>query len=217
MDPAVATSFSRYHQVPGLARSANGPLRGNDRHGCITLEVQDAYQGAQKTLTLRAVDSVAALGTPLAELQVTIPKGVFEGQRIRLAGRGSAGSGGGAPGDLLLVVRFNSDARWRVMGRDVYGPLPLAPWEAVLSPWLVVRTPAGVAEVKIPAHWAPGCRLQLKGQGIPGSSSPGLAHKAAGDLYLELALVLPPAECNRSRDAYAAMARAFVDFQPRHN
>jgi curved DNA-binding protein len=215
MNHAVATPFKGYHQAPGVARSAIGPVRGNDRYGCITLDVQDAYQGAQKTLSLRAVDCADASGTPFGALQVTIPKGMFEGQRIRLAGRGSAGSGGGTSGDLLLEVRFNADARWRVKGRDVYGTLPLAPWEAVLSPWLVVRIPAGVAEVKIPSRWETGCTLRLKGQGIPGSSSAGLTHKAAGDLYLELALVLPPAQCNQSRDAYAAMARAFTDFQPR--
>lgn len=194
---------------------ASGPLRGNDRHASIALDLQDAYQGAQKTLSLRAVDSAAADGALPTQLQVTIPKGVFEGQQIRLAGRGSAGSGGGAPGDLLLEVRFKPDTRWRVKGRDVYGPLPLAPWEAALSPRLVVHTPAGVAVVKIPFEWKAGCTLRLKGHGIPGSSSAGLAHKAAGDLYLELGVALPPADNSKAQDAYAAMALAFADFHPR--
>jgi curved DNA-binding protein len=197
--------------------AARGPQRGKDQHASITLDLQDAYQGGQKSLSLRAVDSDAHAGAAPTELQVTIPKGVFEGQQIRLAGRGSAGRGGAAAGDLLLEVRFKPDARWRAKGRDVYGPLPLAPWEAALSPWLVVQTPAGVAEVKIPADWKAGRSLRLKGHGIPGSSSPGLAHKAAGDLYLELAVALPPADSSQARDAYAAMARAFPDFAPRQS
>jgi curved DNA-binding protein len=167
--------------------AVGAPQRGNDQHASITLDLQDAYQGAHRTLTLQALDSAAPRGAPATELQVTIPKGVFEGQQIRLAGRGSAGHGGGAAGDLLLEIRFRPDARWRAKGRDVYGPLPVAPWEAALSPWLVVQTPAGVAEVKIPADWKAGCTLRLKGHGIPGSSSAGLANKLAGDLYLELA------------------------------
>jgi curved DNA-binding protein len=196
---------------------ARGPQRGHDQHASITLDVQDSYLGAQKTLSLQAVDSASAGDAAATALQVSIPKGIFEGQQIRLAGRGSAGRGGGAPGDLLLEVRFKPDARWRAKGRDVYGPLPLAPWEAALSPWLVVQTPAGVAEVKIPADWKPGRSLRLKGYGIPGSSSAGLAHKGAGDLYLELAVALPSADSSQAREAYAAMALAFPDFAPRQS
>jgi curved DNA-binding protein len=195
--------------------ASSAPQRGSDHHATITLDLQDAYQGAQKTLTLHAVDSAAVAGAASTELQVTIPKGVFEGQQIRLSGRGSAGRGGGAAGDLLLEIHFKPDARWRAKGRDVYGPLPLTPWEAALSPWLVVQTPAGVAEVKIPLDWKAGRTLRLKGHGIPGSSSAGLAHKVAGDLYLELAVALPPADSSKAREAYAAMALAFADFQPR--
>jgi curved DNA-binding protein len=195
--------------------AGGAPQRGNDQHASITLELQDAYQGAHKTLKMQTLDSAAPQSAPATELQVTIPKGVFEGQQIRLAGRGSAGQGGGAAGDLLLEIRFKPHARWRAKGRDVYGPLPLAPWEAALSPWLVVQTPAGVAEVKIPTDWKAGRTLRLKGHGIPGSSSSGLAQKAAGDLYLELAVALPPADSIKARDAYAAMALAFADFQPR--
>jgi curved DNA-binding protein len=78
-----------------------------------------------------------------------------------------------------------------------------------------VQTPAGVAEVKIPADWKGGRSLRLKGHGIPGSASSGLAHKAAGDLYLELAVALPPAESKQAREAYVAMAHAFPHFAPR--
>jgi curved DNA-binding protein len=154
-------------------------------------------------------------GAPPAGLQVSIPIGVFEGQQIRLAGRGNAGRDSGPPGDLLLEVHFKPDGRWRTQGRDVYGPLPLAPWEATLGPWLVVQTPVGVAEVKIPLNWKAGRTLRLKGHGIPGSALHGLAAKAAGDLYLELAVTLPPADSSKARRAYAAMALAFADFQPR--
>jgi curved DNA-binding protein len=220
IEPGATGSHSDFfEQLFGKAAQArpgpSGPVRGHDKHASITLDLQDSYHGANKTLSLRAVDSAAAAGATATELQVSIPKGVFEGQQIRLAGRGSAGSGGGAPGDLLLEVGFKPDAHWRVKGRDVYGPLPLAPWEVALSPWLEVQTPAGVAEVKIPADWKAGRSLRLKGHGIPGSSSPGLAHKAAGDLYLELAISLPPADSIEARAAYAAMAQAFAAFQPR--
>lgn len=199
----------------GGPRRPKGPQRGQDRQAGITLDLLDAYLGAQKSLTLRGGDDEEGLHTADTELQVSIPKGVFEGQQIRLAGHGSAGTAGGAPGDLLLEVRFKPDARWRTAGRDVYGPLPLAPWEAVLSSWLVVQTPAGVAEVKIPPDWKPGRSLRLKGHGIPGNGASGHAHKPAGDLYLELAVALPAADSDHARAAYAALALAFPDFHPR--
>jgi curved DNA-binding protein len=201
------------------ARGAAGPQRGHDRHARITLDLQDSYRGATKTLKLQDEAPGIEAGNPMqggsTELQVSIPKGVFEGQHIRLAARGAAGSGGGVNGDLLLEVHFKPDARWRTQGRDVYGALPLSPWEAVLNGWLVVQTPSGVAEVKIPAHWKAGRSLRLKGHGIPGSSTSDAAAKEAGDLYLELEVALPGADSAHARAAYAAMALAFPDFHPR--
>ncbi len=193
----------------------SGPVRGADQEASIALDLRDAYQGAQKTLSLRSVDSQTGDSAPPTELQVSIPIGVFEGQKIRLAGRGSAGTGGGPAGDLLLAVHFRPDFSWRTKGRDVYGPLLLAPWEAVLSPWLEVGTPVGRTEVKIPADWKLGRTIRLKGHGIPASASSGKTRHLAGDLYLELAVALPPADTGAARDAYAALQHAFPDFHPR--
>ena len=187
----------------GAARS--GPRRGSDQHASITLDLRDAYLGAQKTLSLQGMQANES-----TELEVSIPKGICEGQSIRLTGRGSAGSGGAAAGDLLLEVHFKPDSQWRTQERNVYGPLQLCPWEAALGPWLVVTTPTGEAEVKIPEVWKAGRSLRLKGHGIPGSGS-----KAAGDLYLELQVAWPVADSSAAKQAYTDLAKAFPDFQPR--
>jgi curved DNA-binding protein len=92
-------------------------------------------------------------------------------------------------------------------GRDVHQRLPLAPWEAALGGSIAVHTPGGDAEVSVPAGWRPGRKLRLKGRGIPGATP--------GDLFLELDISLPPSEGEAARAAYAAMAQAFPNFNPR--
>ena len=199
----------------GTHRHTPGPKRGRDRHASITLDLQDAYHGAERVITLPSADSTASFSGSATELQVNIPIGVFEGQKIRLSGHGSAGTGGGAAGDLLLDVHLRNDLHWKTRGQDVFGILPLAPWEAVLSPWLSVATPDGGAEVKIPADWKAGRKLRLKGRGIPGNLMADNQRKPAGDLYLELNIALPPADTPAARDAYTVMSQAFPNYSPR--
>lgn len=185
------------------------PIPGEDRHGRIELDLVDAYQGAQRTITLRS-DVADAKGNVHAQekhLDVRIPKGVREGQHIRLAGHGGAGFNGGPPGDLLLEVVFKADPRWHAEGRDVYQRLPLAPWEAMLGAAVAVTTPGGEVEVTVPAGSNTGRKLRLKGRGLPASE--------AGDLYLQVDIVLPPAGSQAERDAYAAFAKAFPGFEAR--
>ena len=143
-------------------------------------------------------------------VEVRIPKGVKEGQLIRLTGQGTPGHAGGAAGDLYLEVHFNDDARYRVVERDVHETVPVAPWEAALGASIEVPTPAGRVEVSVPAGSQTGRKLRLKGRGIPAASAAG----TAGDLYLELQVVLPPATGERARELYETMARE-MKFDPR--
>jgi curved DNA-binding protein len=190
------------------ARQA-APLRGDDHHAKIELDLLDAYAGAQRTIALRGarLDDEGHVVDEERHLEVRIPKGVREGQHIRLAGRGGPGFNGGAPGDLLLEVVFRPDARWRAEGRDVYQRVALAPWEAALGGSVVVATPSGEAEVTVPAGWKAGRKLRLKGRGIPAQDP--------GDLYLELDIALPVPETDAQRAAYAALAQAFPGYDAR--
>ena len=142
------------------------------------------------------------------QLEVRIPKGVREGQHIRLAGQGNPGVNGGPPGDLLLEVAIRANTQWRVDGKDVHGRLSLSPWEAALGASVQVRMPADDAvEVTVPGGWTPGRKLRLKGRGIPASEP--------GDLYLVLEVVLPAAVTDGQRAAYSALAQAFPGFDAR--
>lgn len=184
-------------------------IRGQDQHASIELDLQDSYSGAVRTLHLRstALDSQGMPTYKDKELQVTIPKGVHEGQMIRLAGQGNPGMGKGAAGDLLLEVHFRSDPRWWSEGKDVYQRVPLAPWEAELGGPIPFKTLAGELEVTVPAGYRSGRKLRLKGKGLP-SATPG-------DLYLVLDVVFPPAATPEQKQAYADFAKAFPQFDAR--
>jgi curved DNA-binding protein len=174
-------------------------MRGEDIHAAIAIDLRDAYQGATRTISLRA-------GQQEKTLSVNIPKGVTPGQQLRLAGQGHPGVKGGGPGDLYLEIKFNQDARYRVEGASVYQNVPVTPWEAALGAGISVPTPSGSVEVTVPPGSQGGRKLRLKGRGIP-SSQPG-------DLYLILDVVLPPATSDRARELYEQMARELA-FNPR--
>ncbi len=200
-------------QHAGGAQAHGGkppPQRGRDHHASIELDLRDAYQGAERMLTLHGarLDDAGHLVNQQRQLQVTIPKGVREGQLIRLNGQGGPGLAGAPAGDLFLEVRFKPDARWRAQDRDVYQSLTLAPWEAELGGAIEVQTPGGnTVEVTVPPRWKPGRKLRLKERGIPAATP--------GDLYLELHVALPAATTPEQQQAYRALAQAFPQFQPR--
>jgi curved DNA-binding protein len=137
---------------------------------------------------------------------VQIPKGVTEGQSIRLKGQGSPGAGGAPAGDLYLEVRFKPDSLYRVVDKDLYLDLPVAPWEAALGASVKMPTPAGAIMLKVPAGSANGRELRIRGRGIPA--------REPGDLYAVLKVVWPPATNEKAKKFYEEMAKELA-FDPR--
>lgn len=193
------------------ARGAQQPgmhARGVDHHAKVLVDLEDAYRGAQRSLSLRVpvVDAQGHVELRERRLDVSIPKGIRAGQHLRLAGQGEPGLGQGPAGDLYLEIGFNPHPQYRVDGRDVLLDLPLAPWEAALGCSLTVPTPEGPVQLTVPAGSVARRQLRLKGKGIPGNPP--------GDLYAVLAIALPPAISDSEKAAYQAMAKAF-DFDAR--
>ncbi|WP_153117481.1 DnaJ C-terminal domain-containing protein [Rhodocyclus tenuis] len=199
----------------GPFRSAAGQggyqMRGEDRHARILIDLADAYHGAVRTISLQApvADESGRIVVREHSLKVQIPRGVKEGQHIRLASKGSPGIGGGPAGDLFLELSFRPDVRYRVDGRDVFTSLPVTPWEAALGASIETPTPSGPLQLKVPAGSQSGRKLRLKGRGIPAP-----AGQDAGDLYVLLEVVLPPADSDAARHLYQEMARELA-FDPR--
>ncbi len=184
-------------------------MKGEDVHARVTIDLADAYNGAQRAISLRIPEQDANGRVTFREktLNVRIPKGVKEGQHIRLKGQGGPGIGGGPAGDLLMEIHFRPDRRFKAEGRDVYLDLPVAPWEAALGAKIKTPLPGGGAvEMKIPAGTQCGRKLRLKGKGIPG--------RVPGDFYVVVQVVLPPADTDKAKELYEEMKRE-LDFNPR--
>jgi curved DNA-binding protein len=183
-------------------------MRGEDIHARISIDLQDSFHGATRTLTLSVpeVTDEGVMKSREKNLQVKIPKGITEGQQIRLQGQGGAPLGDGKPGDLYLEISFRPHPYYRVDGKDLYLNLPVAPWEAALGAKVKVPTPEGVVDLQIPAESTSGRKLRLKGRGLPG--------KSAGDLYVVLQIALPPASSKKAKDLYRKMERELA-FNPR--
>ena len=186
----------------GMGGPARGGLRGADQEAELTLSVEDAYRGGRRSLTL------AGPGGPQS-LDVDIPPGVTEGQRIRLAGQGGAARGAAPAGDLYLVVRLAAHPRYRVRGRDISVDLPMAPWEAALGADLTVDTPGGKGTVRVPPGTSTGRRLRLRGRGLPNPSG------APGDLYAEAKVTVPPTLSEPERELFEQLSKV-SSFDARH-
>jgi curved DNA-binding protein len=207
--------FSQLFGRMGAGGRRGGPTehrgfhsRGEDHHAKIMLDLADAFLGATRQITLRApqVDAQGHVGLETHTLNIKIPKGVYEGQIMRLAGKGSPGIGDGKPGDLLLELHFNPHPRFRVDGGNLHCKLPVTPWEAALGAVVPVDLFGSELKVRIPEGTQSGQQLRLRGKGIPS--------KTPGDLILDIHVVLPSLSNPKARQLYESMARELA-FDPR--
>ena len=189
------------------AAAGRAAAPGRDQHASIDLDLEEAHQGGSRTLTLQRPAPGAPGGTREQTIRVTIPAGVTAGQSIRLAGQGEpAVFQGGKAGDLYLDVRIRPHRLFELKDRDITLTLPVAPWEAALGATITAPTLGGPVDVKVPAGSQSGTRLRLRGRGLAGNP--------AGDQYVVLKVVLPPADTAAAQAFYEKM-KAKMDFDPR--
>lgn len=184
--------------------------KGQNHHAKVLVDLEDAFHGAKRSIVLKLpeLSENGHLAIRERKLNVTIPKGVREGQHIRLKGQGAPGLGGGAQGDLYLEIAFMPHPVYQAEGPDLYLDLPVTPWEAALGAKVKAPTPGGVVDLNIPAGSRQGRKLRLKGRGLP--------TRPPGDLYVTLQIALPPADSAAAKKLYEQMANE-LDFNPRKN
>ncbi len=177
--------------------------RGSDQTAKIRISLEEAYNGGTRGLRLDPAEAGARTGRTL---NVRIPAGVTAGQKIRLSGQGQPGRMGGANGDLLLDVEFQTHKLFRAEGKDLHLNLPVAPWEAAMGASIPVPTLGGAVNLKIPPGSKSGAKLRLKGRGLPGDP--------AGDEYVILQIQVPPADTEAAKEFYRRMQKE-LPFDPR--
>ena len=205
------TGFSDFFEAffgGGRGRSAFGGFRGReataergaDVEADIMVTLEEALRGSTRTVSLRRPDS-----TKVETYQVKIPRGVHEGQRIRLAGQGEAGARGGRHGDLFLRVRLARHPDFIVEGSDLIHEIKIAPWQAVLGTELKVPTLEGSVRLKIPPGTQGGQRFRLRQRGLSGISG------QRGDLYVVVQLQVPKKLTEREREIWNELAKLHGD------
>src|SRR6266699_205722 len=201
------TGFSDFFEAffgGGRGRSAFGGFggrqataeRGADVEADIMVTLEEALNGSTRTVSLRRAGS-----NKVENYQVKIPRGVREGQRIRLAGQGEAGVGGGKSGDLFLRVRLARHPDFSVEGSDLIHEVKIAPWQATLGDQLIVPTLEGSARLKLPPGTQGGQRFRLRGRGLPGVSG------QRGDLYVVAQISVPKKLSEREREIWEQLAQ----------
>jgi curved DNA-binding protein len=169
--------------------------RSADQEAILELSLEEAAAGGAKRLSIDG-----------RELEVDIPPGVRDGQRLRV--RGGASSDGDSDGDLILRIRLRPHPRLRIRGDDLQVDLPIAPWEGAVGAKVPVQTLTGTAQVTVPPGSSSGRRLRLRGEGLPKEGG------GKGDLYAVVSIKVPKKLTRKERDLFEQLSKV-SKFNPR--
>src|SRR6185295_5618527 len=194
----------------GGRRARNMPHPGQDFEAAVRLTFDQAFTGTEVEfdMTVTEPDASGILRRSPRKIKVRIPKGVTDGQKLRVPGKGGKGVNGGRDGDLYLDIQVEAHPLYRADGLDLYMDLPLAPWEAVLGATVELPTPSGRISLKVPAGTHAGQKLRLAGRGL--SRPDG----ASGHLYTVAQIVVPTVVDEGQRALYGQLKDAST-FNPR--
>jgi curved DNA-binding protein len=186
----------------GGGRRADRPMAGSDYEAVVRISFEQAFHGTEVDLELSVLewDPDGGVRRVPHRVKARIPRGVTDGEKLRVPGKGGKGANGGPDGDLYLDIEVQTHPFYRVDGQDLYVDLPLAPWEAVLGTSVKLPTPAGAVTLKVAAGTRAGQRLRLAGRGMArGKSTPG-------HLYAMVRIEVPTIIDDKQRKLYEQLA-----------
>jgi len=161
------------------ARGRARPSQGRDMVSDLTITLEEAAKGTEKLISLRRNGKAE-------KISVKIPPGIDTGKKLRIAGKGEQGAGGGPAGNLFVRVNVQNHPLFRREGDDISVDREIQFSEAALGTSIEVPTLNGIKKVKVPAGTSGNTRLRLKGEGIP-----HLKGKGKGDAYVRIVIKVP--------------------------
>ncbi|MFC5500197.1 DnaJ C-terminal domain-containing protein [Caenimonas terrae] len=197
----LLASLGRGRGAAGAGARGPRPVDGRDYETTVSLGLEDAHRGT--TVNLEVGEGQGA-----RTLEIKIPPGVTDGQKLRLKGKGGKGRNGGADGDIYLHLTLAPHPVFRVDRHDLYFDLLLAPWEAALGAEVEVPTLDGPVVLTVAPGTRSGRKLRLRGRGMANGSG------GRGDLYAVALIDVPPTLSERERELFAELAKV-SNFNPR--
>jgi len=180
----------------GFGRRSSAVVAGEDYEHPTEITLEEAFAGTSRTIQIQDP------GGKLQTIEVKIPPGVTDGSRVRVAGKGGVGRGGGPPGDLFLVISVRSHPRFTLEGDDLIVRVEVSLYTAVLGGEIPVPTPKGTnLALKLSPETQNGQRFRLSGQGMP-----RLGGSGRGNLYAEVQVMVPTKLSDRERELYRELA-----------
>ncbi|MCC6870403.1 MAG: DnaJ domain-containing protein [Burkholderiales bacterium] len=193
----------------GAGPRSDRPLPGSDYEAVVRISFEQAFHGTEIDLELAALewDPHGGMRRVPHRVRTRIPRGVANGEKLRVPGKGGRGSNGGPNGDLYLDIEVVEHPLYRVAGNDIYVDLPLAPWEAVLGASVRLPTPAGPVSLKVAPGTRAGQQLRLANRGMARGS-------ASGHLYAVVRIEVPTVVDDEAKALYRKLAES-AHFDPR--
>jgi len=178
--------------------------KGQDLQSAIEITLREAYTGTQRSIRLQK-------GNKTRTVNVKIPKGIKNGGKIRLAGEGGPGPGGGPNGDLYLTVNVSHHNVFTVKDNDLYVEIPVTIKEAYYGGKIDIPTFDGKVNMKLPKRIQSGKTLRLKGKGMP-----DIKGGTSGNLYVKTKIVFPEKMSLKQKKQFEGFLKDY-DENPRDN
>ena len=189
-------------ETPKTKTVRKTPIKGENVETEINVNIYDAFYGLDKQISLKNADGNNKIYT------VKIPKGIRNGEKIRLIGQGKEGKDGGKNGDLLIKINIEDDKKFKLKGYDIYTDLLLTPWEAVLGTRTTVSSIDDETNVYVPEGIQTGEKIRIPNKGYYSNK------EDRGDLVVEVKIVVPKTLSDEEKNIYKELSKV-SKFNPR--
>lgn len=168
----------------------------------INVTLEDAYYGLEKKISLRTIEG------KMKTFAVTVPKGILNGEKIRLIGQGKPGKNGGKNGDLFIKINIEDNQKFKLKGYDLYTDLLLTPWEAALGTRVEINTIDDQAKIYIPQGIQSGEKIKIPNKGYIKTNN------TRGDLIAEVKIMVPKKLQENEKQEFEKL-KEISNFNPR--